>query len=288
MKTIRLLYPDHVSGGLSTYYLGAKLLACMLPDNPAQPWVKVEIPAPDGVKPVVKAGIAGLDAVLGGIRAAQQAIAAHAPERIITVGGTCLVSLASFDYLHGLYPDAGIIWIDAHPDVSTPADGYPCAHAMVLGTLLGRGAAPLAGTLKNGAMAPERVMYVGLQGVLDYQKKTLEELGVNYRVQSPDAEPLAAPEEVAAFAGRFKHVFVHFDIDVLDPSHFHSTYFANPELTGDGSGGGRMRIAEVENILAVVAAASSIAGLTIAEYLPFDEERLAELFARLGVLTEEE
>lgn len=38
MKTIRLLYPDHVSGGLSTYYLGAKLLACMLPDNPAQPW----------------------------------------------------------------------------------------------------------------------------------------------------------------------------------------------------------------------------------------------------------
>ena len=76
---------------------------------------------------------------------------------------------------------------------------------------------------------------------------------------------------------------VHFDIDVLDPAHFHSTYFANPQL----SGGGRMRIAEIENILAAVAAASSFAGLTIAEYLPCDEERLAGLFARLGVLTEE-
>lgn len=26
MKTIRLLYPDHVSGGLDTYYFGADLL----------------------------------------------------------------------------------------------------------------------------------------------------------------------------------------------------------------------------------------------------------------------
>ena len=26
MKTIRLLYPDYVSGGLETYYFGAELL----------------------------------------------------------------------------------------------------------------------------------------------------------------------------------------------------------------------------------------------------------------------
>lgn len=54
--------------GGETYYLGAKLLACMLFDNPAQPWVKVEVP------------------VLGGICAAQQAIAAHVPKRLMYVG----------------------------------------------------------------------------------------------------------------------------------------------------------------------------------------------------------
>ena len=27
MKTIRLLYPDHVSGGLDAYYFGAHLMA---------------------------------------------------------------------------------------------------------------------------------------------------------------------------------------------------------------------------------------------------------------------
>ena len=33
MKTIRLLYPDYLSGGLETYYFGAKLLAHILPEN---------------------------------------------------------------------------------------------------------------------------------------------------------------------------------------------------------------------------------------------------------------
>lgn len=31
MKTIRLLYPDYLSGGLETYYFGANLLAIYFP-----------------------------------------------------------------------------------------------------------------------------------------------------------------------------------------------------------------------------------------------------------------
>ena len=48
MKTIRLLYPDYVSGGLETYYLGAALMAAILPENRRQPLVKVSIAPPDG------------------------------------------------------------------------------------------------------------------------------------------------------------------------------------------------------------------------------------------------
>ncbi len=33
MKTIRLLYPDYVGGGLETYYFGANLLAHILLEN---------------------------------------------------------------------------------------------------------------------------------------------------------------------------------------------------------------------------------------------------------------
>ncbi len=47
MKTIRLLYPDYVSGGLETYYFGAHLLSHILPPNERQPLVTVNIAPPD-------------------------------------------------------------------------------------------------------------------------------------------------------------------------------------------------------------------------------------------------
>ena len=51
------------------------------------------------------------------------------------------------------------------------------------------------------------------------------------------------------FMDRFDHILVHLDIDVLDPALFHSTYFANPELVGDGSGGGRMTMDKLTEVL---------------------------------------
>ncbi|MCZ6166734.1 hypothetical protein [Campylobacter ureolyticus] len=50
MKTIRLLYPDYISGGLDTYYFGAKLLQYILPKNKNQPLVDVDIMPPNGEK----------------------------------------------------------------------------------------------------------------------------------------------------------------------------------------------------------------------------------------------
>ena len=48
MKTIRLLYPDYLGGGLDTYYFGANLLTHFLPKNENQPLLKVNIAPPDG------------------------------------------------------------------------------------------------------------------------------------------------------------------------------------------------------------------------------------------------
>lgn len=283
MKTIRLLYPDSVSGGLSTYRLGARLMAALLPENDSQPLVKIDVPALGDADPAVTNGIASEAAVLDGIRKARAALEAEAPDRVITVGGNCIVSLASFDHLHALYPDAGILWIDAHPDVSLPENGYPNAHAMVLGTLLGRGAPTLAAEMKNPAFGAKDLLYVGLQGLHDYQQKFLDDAGVDYSVQT---ESFVSDEVILDFLSRHPQVFVHLDIDVLDPAFFHDTYFANPELTGDGSGGGRMTIEELGRILRLVSEKSETPAFTIAEYLPFEAERLAKMFEALPLFTE--
>ncbi len=283
MKTIRLPYPDHRSGGLDTYYSGANLLQHILPRNDNQPLVKVDIAPPDGKERDVTDGIYAKDEVLAGIRNAQKAIEAEAPDRIITIGGNCLVSLAPFDYLHGRHSNCGIVWIDAHPDVSTVNDGYPNAHAMVLGTLMGRGDGTLASQMRNPPFRPSDILYVGLQTLHDYQRRFLDEARVAYRVQTEDS---LSDAEIASFAKRFDSLLVHLDIDVLDERLFHSTYFANPALSGDGSGGGRMTMERLGEVLQLVTRNSDVRGFTLAEYLPFDEHRLHDMLAGIGLFTE--
>lgn len=282
MKTIRLLYPDYVSGGLETYYFGAHLMAHILPENERQPLVKVKIAPPDGREKRVTDGIYGKEEVLAGIREAMKAIEEERPDRIITIGGNCMVSQAPFDYLHGRYANTGIIWVDAHPDVSMVKDQYPNAHAMVLGSLLGYGDASLSDLMKNRKFQADEILYVGLQGLHDYQEQFLKDMGVNYRVQTGD---FVSEEEMRKFMDRFDHILVHLDIDVLDPTLFHSTYFANPELVGDGSGGGRMTMDKLTEVLHCITDYADVVGLTIAEYLPFDEEKLHKMFAGLDIFT---
>lgn len=262
MKTIRLLYPDFVSGGLEEYYFGANLMAHILPANENQKLIRVNIEPPAGKTETVTDGIYGKDAVIKGIQDAMQKIEEESPDKIITIGGNCMVSQAAFDYLHGKYKNTGIIWIDAHPDVSTPKDSYPNAHAMVLGSLLGHGDSSLSNLMKNPKFKPNEVLYVGLQGLHDYQQAFLDEVGIPYKIQTKN---FISNDEVKAFAGRFEHVLVHFDIDVLDEHFFHSTYFANPQLVGDGAGGGKMTIETLSGVLQCIEQCVDIVGFTIAE-----------------------
>ena len=283
MKTIRLLYPDHVSGGLDTYYFGANLLQYILPSNNNQPLIKVNIEPPNNKEKIITNGISAEDEVLNGIKDAQNKIQAEKPDKIITIGGNCLVSLAPFDYLHGIYKKTGIVWIDAHPDVSTVKDGYPQAHAMVLGSLLGYGASQLSAQMKNDKFKPNELLYVGLQPLHNYQEKFLKDVGVNFKIQDKE---FVSNEEIKTFIKGFDNILIHLDIDVLDEHFFHSTYFANPELVGDGACGGKMRIEKLAEILQLITENSNVVGFTIAEYLPFDEHKLHKMFSKIKMFTE--
>ncbi len=283
MKTIRLLYPDYVSGGLETYYFGANLMAHILPENKKQPLFKVKITPPDGKERSVTEGIYAKDEVLSGIRSAMSVIEKAKPDKIITIGGNCVVSQAPIDSLHRLYEYVGIIWIDAHPDVSTVKDDYPNAHATVLRSLMGNGDSSLSGLIKNRAFRVDEILYVVLHGLQDYQEKFLKEAGVDFKVQT---EEFVSDDEIRAFMDRFDHILIHLDIDVLDAALFHSTYFANKDLVGDGSGSGRMTIEKLTAILKNITDNSDVVGLTIAEYLPFDEHRLHNMFSDIRLFTD--
>ena len=283
MKTIRLLYPDYVSGGMETYYFGANLLAHILPENEKQPLIKVELTPPDGKEHTVTAGIYARSEVMAGIRQAKAAIEKASPDKIITIGGNCVVSLAPFDYLHGIYENMGIVWLDAHPDVSAPQNKYPYAHAMVLGSLLGYGDSALSAQIQSAKVNADEILYVGLQELHDYQEAFLKENGVDYQVQT---ETILSDHKIKDFLQQFEHIVIHLDIDVLDAGRFHSTYFANKELVGDGSGSGKMTMERLSDILKLVTENSDVVGFTIAEYLPFDEYHLHKMLSHIKLFKE--
>lgn len=282
MKIIRLLYPDYLSGGLDEYYFGSCLMSHIIPENRDQKLVKVDVAPPDGRERSVTEGIYAKEEVIAGICDAMNKIEAEKPDRIITIGGNCMVSLAPFDYLHEKSMNTGIIWIDAHPDVSVPSDGYPNAHAMVLRSLMGKGEAAFSELMKNRPFSGDEILYIGLQPVHDYQKRFLDESGMDYKIQD---RQFISDDEIRSFVRRFDQILVHLDIDVLDERKFHSTYFANPELSGDGSGGGRMTIEKLSSVLTLITGEGNVTGLTIAEYLPFDEYRLHRMFSSLDIFT---
>jgi arginase len=102
-----------------------------------------------------------------------------------------------------------VLWIDAHPDVSTPQT-LPSGsfHGMVLRTLLGEGAAPLV---------PEQP---GVRSFELGQREYIDDVGIRW---------YRAEEIERALDDVTRPVYVHVDLDVLDPSEFASTCYPEPD-----------------------------------------------------------
>lgn len=274
-KTLRLLMPQWQGGNNPAYSLGARLLAWLAPESEA-PLVEVPV-EPYGENPPVKeSGVVWHSTLLKQQRAARHLIEAHQPDRIITFGGDCLVSQAPFAYLNERYAGKlGVLWIDAHPDVSTPAD-YHHAHAMVLGNLLGEGDPAFAKEVKV-PLSAARVLLAGIETMMEYESATVKRLGI--RCIGPDAV-VSGSECILQWLHEndIEHLAVHLDLDVLDPLLFRSLLFSNPADTEPvNAPSGKLGIPQVTRLISDVAAQTHIAGISFAEHMPWDALNLKQM-----------
>jgi arginase len=134
----------------------------------------------------------------------------------VLVGGDCGVELAgvarAVQRSRAAGRRLGVVWFDAHPDLHTPATSESGAFAgMALRAVLGEGADGL--TVPDG-LAPADVVLVGTRALDDAEEAVVAERGL--RLLGPDARP----EEVAEAAAGWDEVYVHVDLDVLDPGDF--------------------------------------------------------------------
>jgi len=112
-------------------------------------------------------------------------------------------------YRHG--PGLGVVWFDAHPDLNT-AESSPSGafHGMVLRSLLGEGDPEFAA---DPALEPGRVALVGTRA-FDPAEREVVERGL-------------VVEDVAALGPGGK-IYVHLDLDVLDPGEFAGINYPEP------------------------------------------------------------
>ena len=124
-----------------------------------------------------RAGIYERSAILRQDHEALRIIEEVAPDRIVTFGGDCSVSLAPFSYLASRYAgDVAILWIDSHTDFAGP-DSYPYAHGYPVNNLLGHGDPEFVAFVKDPLPAG-RLAYVGLQKRVYADLPLFTELGV--------------------------------------------------------------------------------------------------------------
>ena len=287
-KTLRLLMPQWQGGNNPIYHLGARLLYWLAPKGDAE-FAEVPVAVPDGAKLPLEGGVIAKSAILAQNEAALSIIEKAKPDRIVTFGGDCSVSLAPFSYLATRYAgDVAILWVDAHFDlttseVSTHAHGYPMLN------LLGKGDPEFAAFAKDPIPA-KQLAYVGIDKgtVSERSRRAVEELKPTVFAPSELTQNFSEVTDWLKASGASKLV-VHFDLDVLDPKKFREQLFNNPAGLSEqfkSSPTGQMDFDTVVALLKKCSEVIDIVGLTIAEHLPWDAENLRRALAQLPILSD--
>lgn len=286
-KTIRLVYPQWQGGDITRwipeisdpalaargYYLGAQLLDFLAPDN-GQPKFTVPVNTEAKERKAVD-GVLDRDDIALQTKAALDILNVEKPDKIVTLGGECSVSVAPFTYLADKYKDdVAMIWIDAHPDITLPGDIYTGYHAMAVTACMGLGDKAIVSQLP-ARIPTEKILFVGLR---DWERDEIKARQQEYGIKH------LSPEDVATDSSAVidwlkkceaSRVVVHFDMDVLDPAEI----IAAVGVVPDG-----MKMADVVRVINDIANEKELVGLTVAEPMPRIAIRLKRMLAQLPML----
>jgi arginase len=116
----------------------------------------------------------------------------------------------------------GLVWIDAHGDMNTPATTESGdVHGMPLAALLGQEPLELASIGSTPSVLPQHTVLVGIRNLDQREKEAIRASGVHvFTMKDIDRDGIATVAERAlALAARDTGgIHVSFDMDVCDPS----------------------------------------------------------------------
>jgi arginase len=178
----------------------------------------------------------GRDAIAAAGAALEEALDAGALP--VLLASDCTIAMATLPALARREPAARVVWLDAHGDFNTPdttASGY--LGGMCLAAACGRWDAGF-----GPGFDPHRVVLSDGRELDAGERDEMERAAL----------PVVPPADVPA-AVRGERVFVHVDLDVLDPS----------EMPFSFPAAGGMSVGALRTLLAELAGVAEIAGVEV-------------------------
>jgi arginase family enzyme len=175
----------------------------------------------------------------------------------ILLASDCTICMGALPVLARREPATRLVWLDAHGDFNTPAttaSGY--LGGMCLAAACGRWDAGF-----GPGLDPRRVVFSDGRDLDAAERDEMQAAGL--AITSPADVPRAV---------RGERVFLHLDLDVLDPS----------ELPFSFPAAGGLSLPELAGVLAHIADGAEVAGLEITSFAaPHSAPRLAAALAPL-------
>jgi arginase family enzyme len=178
------------------------------------------------------------------------AVASDLPSRPLVLGGCCCSHIGAVEGLAARHERVGVIWLDAHGDLNTPASS-PSGNQWGM---------PLRMLIDGGAVAADEVALIGARNLDPPEAEFIAEAGIH--------------DGVDAVLERVRTVYVALDCDV----------FAPDELTVFMPEPGGPTLADVERLFGDLRGRAAIAGagLTGLTPDPANVEPLERLCTALG------
>jgi len=180
----------------------------------------------------------------------------------LIIGGDCSIALAVVAGARRYYRNVGLIYVDRHADLNTPATTPSgCLDGMVVSHLTGRGAAELVRFWGEPPLVrePDLALF-GVDRLDPSEEEVLHRVPLR-RYMAADVKGMgaavAAREAIERVHGNAHEFVLHFDVDVI--SDFSATNYP---------AGGGLTLEEVHEALVIFAQEKNLAAIEVTAYNP--------------------
>lgn len=171
------------------------------------------------------------------------------PAPVVVVGGDCGVAAGALDAVAERAGSVAVLWFDAHPDLNSPDTSPSGAFSGMV----------LRDAIDAGRVAPERVFVLGARSWDAGEEAFAVERGIRSLDVADLDDPGVLVDHLATTGA--ESVYIHIDLDVLDPHAFES--LLDPEPFG-------LEPATLLAAIRAVRARFDLAGASLAAFAPAD------------------